>query len=109
MSKLGTLVSDFKKGALDVKLFIEKIGADAPAAVQAVVNDESKLAPVIEAFAPGATAVITVGNTLLDTVAQAVEDAGTAAGSSGLSVSFDQKVVADVKAVIAAAKAAVKV
>jgi hypothetical protein len=106
MSKLGTLVSDFKKGAESVKLFVEKIGSEAPAIVQDVVNDEAKIAPVIEAFAPGSTAVITLGNTVLDTVAQAVEDAGTAAGSNALNVSFDQKLVADVKAVIAAAKAA---
>jgi hypothetical protein len=106
MSKLGTLVSDFKKDAEKVKLFVEKIGSEAPTIVQDVVSDEEKIAPVIEAFVPGAATAINLGNSLLDTVAQAVEDLGTAAGSNAINVSFDQKVVADVKALIAAAKAA---
>jgi hypothetical protein len=106
MSKLGTLVSDFKKGAEDVKNFLVKAAGEAPAVVQTVVSDEEKIAPVIEEFVPGATSAIAIGNTVLDTVAQAVEDAGDAAGANALNVSFDQKVVADVKALIAAAKAA---
>ena len=106
MSKLGTLVSDFKKGAEDVKIFIEKVADDAPAAIKVVAADEAKIAPILEAFVPGAASAIAIGNTVLDAVAQAVEDAGEAAGANGLSVSFDQSVVAAVKALIAAAKAA---
>jgi hypothetical protein len=104
--KLGTLVSDFKKDALDVKNFLVSVGAKAPAIVADVISDEQKIAPIVEEFIPGSSGVITLGNNLLDLVAQAVEDAGTAAGANGLSVSFDQKVVNDVKAAIAAAKAA---
>ena len=103
---LGTLVSDFKKGAEDVKSFIEKVAGDAPAVVAEVAKDEAAIAPVIEAFVPGSTQAIALGNTIMDAVAQAVEDAGTASEANGLTVSFDQTVVADVKAVIAAAKAA---
>jgi hypothetical protein len=44
---------------------------------------------------------------LLDKAAQAVEDAGSAAASKGLSVTLDQAVVKDVQAIIAAAKAAI--
>ena len=106
MSVLGTLVSDFKNDALKVRNFIIKVAGEAPAVVAAVAADEAKLAPVIEQFIPGSAAVVNLSNTLLDHVAQAVEDAGEAAGSSGLSVSLDQAVVNDVKAVIAAAKSA---
>jgi hypothetical protein len=104
--KLGTIVSDFKNAALDVKNFVIKVASDAPKIVADVAEDEAKIAPVLEAFLPSSTAAISLANTLLDTVAQSVEDSGTAAESSGLSVSFDQTVVNDVKAVIAAAKAA---
>jgi hypothetical protein len=106
MSILGTAVSDLKKAGEDVKNFILKVAGDAPAVVQEIATDAAAVTPVIEAFVPGSTAAINLGNTLLDKVAQAVEDAGTAAGGNGLSVSFDETVVADVKAVIAAAKAA---
>ena len=103
---LGTIVSDLKKAGEDVKNFILKVAGDAPAVLQTVVADEAALAPVIEAFVPGSTTAINLANSLLDSVANAVEEAGTAAGANGLSVSFDQTVVNDVKAVIAAAKAA---
>ena len=106
MSVLGTIVSDLKKAGEDVKNFIVKVADDAPAIVATIAADEEKIAPVIEAFLPGSAAAINLGNTLLDKIAQAVEDAGPAAGASGLSVSLDQTIVNDVKAVIAAAKAA---
>jgi hypothetical protein len=103
---LGTLLSDFKNEALKVKSFIQKVAGEAPGVVSAVAADEAKIVPVIEAFMPGSTKAINVGNAILDNVAQAVEDAGTAAGSSGLSVTLDQAIVNDVKSVIAAAKTA---
>jgi hypothetical protein len=106
MSVLGTIVSDLKKAGEDVKNFLVKVAGDAPAIVQTVVADESAIAPVIEEFVPGSTTAINVANSLLDKVAQAVEDAGPAATANGLSVSLDQAIVNDIKAVIAAAKAA---
>ena len=106
MSVLGTLVSDFKKAGDDVKAFVLRAAEAAPAAVATVVKDEAAVSKVVEAFVPGSTAVITLANTLLDLVANAVEAAGSAAGANGLSVSLDQATVASVKAVIATAKAA---
>jgi hypothetical protein len=99
------MVSDLAKAGTDVKKFLRKAAADAPVVVQKIAADEEALAPIIEAFAPQSGVAITLGMTLLDKVAQAVEDAGPAAGASGLSVSLDQAVVNDVKAIIAAAKA----
>jgi hypothetical protein len=105
MSKLGTIVSDFKKAAEAVKHFLITAGKDAPVVVQEIVKDEEALAPIIEAFIPQSTIAFTLANALLDKIAQAVEDAGEAASKNGLSVALDQQTVADVKAVIAAAKA----
>lgn len=104
MSFLGTLVSDFKKDAGAVKTFILKIAGEAPAVVATIATDEAKVENLVEAFFPASTTVFAVGDTIIDLVAQAVEDSGPAAGANGLSVSFDQKIVADIKAVIAAAK-----
>jgi hypothetical protein len=104
--KLGTIVSDLAKAGQDVKNFFLKVAKDAPAAVQDVTADVNALAPVIEAFVPGSAAAINLGESLLDKIAQAVEDAGAAAGANGLTVSLDQATVTAVKAVIASAKTA---
>ena len=106
MSALGTMVSDLKKAGEYVKTEVMKIAGDAPAIVAVVAKDEAAIAPVLEAFIPGASGAISLANSLLDLVAQSIEDAGTAASSNGISVSLDKTVVADVQAVITAAKAA---
>ncbi len=41
-----------------------------------------------------------VGDAVLGVVIKAIEDAGTAAGASGISVAFDAQFVADVKAIL---------
>ena len=109
MSILGTIVSDFKKAGEAVEDFVIKAAGDAPAVVTAVTKDAAAVETIVEAYLPGSKAAITLFNTLGDTVAQAVEDAGPAAGANGLNVTFTEAVINDVKAVIAAAKAASKV
>jgi hypothetical protein len=42
-------------------------------------------------------------------VIKAIDDAGTAAGASGLNVSLDAQLVADIKSIVAAVKGAVLV
>jgi len=109
MSILGTIVSDLKKAGEEVKSFLIKVADDAPTIMQKATADEGLVAPVIEAFIPGSTLAITLSNTLLDKVAQSVEDAGPAASANGINVQLDQTVVADVEAAIAAAKAFKKI
>jgi hypothetical protein len=109
MSILGTIVSDLKKAGEDIKSFLIKVADDAPAIMQKVTADEGMIAPVIESFLPGSALVIGLGNTLLDKIAQAVEDAGPAAAANGLVVQLDQTEVADIQAAIAAAKAFKKI
>lgn len=103
---LGTLVSDFRKAGGAIKSFLVKIADGAPAVVATIVADEEKIAPVIEAFIPGSAAAFSVADSLLNKVAQAIEDAGPAATANGLQVSLDQAIVKDIEAIIAAAKAA---
>ncbi len=91
----------------DVKDFIEKVAGDAPAVMQTVTADAAAVAPVLEAFVPKSTSVIASALNIADLVGDAVEAAGPAAGANGLSVTLDQAAVADVQAIIAAAKSAV--
>jgi len=104
MSLISGIISDLKKAGTDVKDFVEKIAGDAPAVVQTVLADAGSIANVVEAFVPGSTAAINTTENVFGLVAQAIEDAGPAASANGLSVSLDKSVVADIQAVIAAAK-----
>src|SRR5271170_4795733 len=108
MSILGTIVSDFKKAGEDVKNFLTKASSDAPAIVQAVGKDAAAVEQIVENYLPGSTKAIATFNTLGDTVAQAVEDAGPAATANGLNVPLSESLINDIKAVIASAKAAAK-
>ena len=102
---LGTIVSDLAKAGNEVKSWFEKGAADAPAIVATVTADEEKIAPVIEAFLPGSATAFNLAMKLLDGAAQVVEDAGEAASANALNVQLDTQTVADLKTVIAAAKA----
>lgn len=104
MSILGTAVSDLKKAGEAVKSFFVKAAGDVPAIMTTIAADEAKIAPVIEEFVPGSTTAMALANTLLDAIAQAVEDAGAAASANGLTVALDKSTVASVQAVISAAK-----
>lgn len=101
---LSTDFEKLKSDAVAVKDAIVSVADKLPAEAAKVLADVSTIAPVIEAFIPGGSTAITIGENLFNLVAKAVEDAGTAASSNGLSVSFDQAVINDVKAVIAAIK-----
>lgn len=103
-----SILATIKKDAEAVKSFILKVAGDAPAVFAKVVADEQAVAPVVEAFVPGSTAVLGIANTILALVEKAVIDAGAAAGSNALSVTLDAQTVSDVKAVITAASTAKK-
>ena len=105
MSKLGTLVTDFKKAALDVKNAILKAAGEAPTVVKDAQTLETAIQPVVETLFPGSSKAITVIDNTANKVAQAIEDAGSAAAANGLSVQLNQQEVADWQAVIASAKA----
>jgi hypothetical protein len=104
--KLGTIVSDLARAGNKVKLFLEKIGGEAPAEVVKITKDAEEIVPVIEKFVPGSTKAIALMEKLLDAAAQVVEDAGQAAGANALNVTLDTQTVTDLKAVIADAKLA---
>ena len=99
------IVAKLVAGAKDFKAAVLKAAEEAPV----IVADVDKVAPVVEALIelafPGAAAVEQAALAAFETIATAVEAAGPAAGANGLSVSFDQTVIADVKAVLPALKA----
>lgn len=98
VTKLVAAAKDFKS---DILVAAEK----APAIVADVAKDAPEVAAVVELAFPGAAAIEQTALTAFEAIAQAVEDAGPAAGANGLSVSFDQTVIADVKAALPALKA----
>jgi hypothetical protein len=98
VTKLVTAAKDLKS---DVLTAAEK----APAIVGEVAKDAPEVAALVELAYPGAAPIEQAALSAFEVLADAVEAAGTAAGANGLSVSFDQTVIADVKAVLPALKA----
>lgn len=99
-----SILATIKQDAVDVKNFLLKVAGEAPAVASTVITDVAKVAPVVEAFVPGASAVDTTITNILVAVENAVSATGTAAASNGLSVTLDQALVNDVKVLLSAAK-----
>ena len=99
------IVSKLVAGAKDFKSAVLKAAEEAPVIAGSVAKDAPEVAALVELAYPGAAPIEQAALSAFEVLAQAVEDAGTAAGANGLSVSFDQTVIADVKAVLPALKA----
>lgn len=93
-----------KKDAEDVKDWLVKGAEEAPAIASTVVKDANAIVPIVALFVPGAAQAASVTEAILTAVENAVVATGTAASSNGLSVTFDQAVINDVKALIASIK-----
>lgn len=94
-AKLKAGLHDLKVGAEAVLKATEKIEGEA-ATVEPVINQ------VLKGINPAAAKVAETAEAVLAKVAAAIQDAGAAASANGINVTFDQEVVADVKAIIAA-------
>lgn len=70
-------------------------------------SDAATIESVTSLVSPDAANIERAAFAVLGVVLKAIQDAGTAAGSSGLSISLDQTVVADVKAIAPAVTALV--
>ena len=68
--------------------------------------EASTIEAVTSLVSPQAANIERVGFAVLGVVIKAIDDASTAAGASGLSVSLDAQLVADIKAIAAAVKGA---
>jgi hypothetical protein len=103
-NEFGHAAQDIVKVGKAIKAAIVRAAAEAPA----LVDDLQKAAPTIEGLtalaAPQFVAVEQMAFNAFGIVAKAVEDAGPAALSNGVSVSLDKAIIADIKAIIPALK-----
>lgn len=91
--------------AKDFKVAILKAAAEAPVIVADVDKDAPEVEALVELAFPGAAALETTALSVFETIAGAVEAAGPAASSNGLSVSLDKTLIADIQGVLPALKA----
>lgn len=102
MSFVSKLETDAITVAEKVKAGVEAAGNDAVKLAAWLGNNSAEITALAGLAGTGASTVTSTALSLLNTVINAVKDAGDAASSNGLSVSLDSSVIADVKAVIAA-------
>ena len=100
------VVSKLVAAAKDFKAAVLKAADEAPAIAADVEHDAPEVEALTQLVFPGAVAVEQLAVEAFETICDATESAGTAAGANGLSVSFDQAFVTKVKAVMPALKAA---
>lgn len=100
-----SVAADFVKAAKVFKSAILKVAGEAPIVIAKIEADAPEVEQLTELVYPGAVAVEAAAFSVFEKVADAVEAAGPAANSNGLSVSLDQEVIAAVEAVIPALKA----
>lgn len=98
--------NDLVKMGRAVRGAFEKVGADAPKLVRDVAADLTTIEAITNLVAPGAVALEETAFNVFGVIAVAVEAAGDVAQVDGLSVTIDKELVADVKAAVAAVKAA---
>ena len=88
--------------AKKVKAGLETAGEDALKVASFLSTNATEISGLASLAGPTGTSVATVATSVLGQVVTAVQDAGDAASTNGLTVSFDAQVIADIKAVIAA-------
>lgn len=97
---LSKIEGDIVGVAKKVKDGIEDAGEDALKLANFVQKNSTEIAALAGLAGSKGSNVETVSMSVLSQVIAAVKDAGAAAGASALNVSFDQTVIADVKALI---------
>lgn len=99
------IASAIVAGAKKLKSEILKVAGEAPVIIAKIEADAPEVEALTSLVFPGAAKIEQLSVGLLEAVAEAVEAAGTAAGSNGLSVSFDEAVINDIKALLPQLKA----
>jgi ferritin-like metal-binding protein YciE len=100
MNFFGTVAKDLVWFAKKVRTGIITAASDAPTILSDIQKNEAVIEGITAAVAPGAAAVEQTAFSALGVIAQGVEDAGSAATANGLSLTLDQKIIADVKAIL---------
>lgn len=98
VSKIVAAAKDFKS---DVLVAAEK----APVIVADVQKDAPEVEALVELAFPGAAAIEQTALVAFEAIADAVEAAGPAAASNGLSVSLDKTLITAVQSVLPSLKA----
>ncbi len=98
LSKLVAAAKDFKADVL-------KAAEEAPVVLGDVEKDAPEVEAIVQLAFPGAAALEEAALEAFEIICDAVEAAGPAAASNGLSVSFDKTVIAKAQAAIPALKA----
>lgn len=98
------IVSKFVVAAKDFKSDILKAAEKAPAIAADVEKDAPEVEALMELAFPGAAAIEQTALVAFEAIADAVEAAGPAAASNGLSVSLDKALIASVQAVLPSLK-----
>jgi hypothetical protein len=106
MSLITTLDHAYATAISDMR----KVGSFVKNSVLPVLQKANADASTIEAItalvSPAAANIERVADAALGVIIKAIEDAGSAAGAGGVSVSLDAALVADIKAIIPTVKAA---
>jgi len=100
MSAFTTVAHDIVAGAKAFKAGVLKVVGEAPVIINTITSNAPEVEALTSLVFPGAVAIEKAGLDVLTQVANAVSAAGDAATSNGLSVSFDQALINDVKALI---------
>ncbi len=100
MSVFTGIAADFVKAAKKFKSALLTAAADAPKVLGKIEADAPEITALVELAFPTAGQIETTSLAVLEAIATAVEGAGAAAGANGLTVSLDQAVITDVKAIL---------
>lgn len=99
------IVTKLVAAAKDLKADVLKAADEAPIIVGDVAKDAPEVEALVELAFPGAAAIEQTALSAFEAIATAVEAAGPAASSNGLSVSLDKTLIADIQGVLPALKA----
>lgn len=108
MSLITTLSHAYAVAISDIKKVATFVETKALPVLQAVKADAPTVEAVTALVCPQLANIERVGEAVLGVVIQAIEDATSAATAGGLNVSLDAALVADIKAILPAIKAAAK-
>jgi hypothetical protein len=101
---LTTFEQDLVKFGEKVKADVELAATDAGKVLTWVAGAGPVITGLASLTGPSGATISALGLKLIGLVGTAITDAGTAAGGNAINVSFDETVVNDVKAIIAAVK-----
>jgi hypothetical protein len=105
MSALTNFEQDVVKIATKIKNGVETAATDAAKVLGWITNEAPTIAGLASLTGPSGASIAALGLKLIGLVGTAIEGSGTAAGANAVNVTFDEAVINDVKAIIAAVKA----